>query len=428
MNKRWLFILGRQSDLALAELISVLKNKKIPYSTQRLGRETVLIESDADLGDPQALLNRLGGTIKIVEMDASAPLKDAKRFAPVIEEILSGDSLMTTYAEPTGRWTFGFSVYADSLDTTTQTQLAKFLHNHGITVKEYAKSRKRSSRFVSVRHPKKGGGNLALTSVVVRKNKLLPPSGAEVVVVFAKNEALRGRTIAVQDFEAYSERDYGRPARDARVGSLPPKLAQMLINLANIPAGGQFHDPFVGIGTVLQEGILSGYRVSGSDIAPEQVSNSQKNLEWLQHNVVPKPPAPQVVLAAADGFAAEKESLDALVTEGTLGPPESRPLDEATAIQRSASIAALWRPVLKHAHSLLKKHGNVVCTWPVYVTQSGGRISVPLLDELETLGYRAETLLPPSLAAGSSVTARGTLIYARPDQVVQREIIRLSKR
>jgi hypothetical protein len=38
--------------------------------------------------------------------------------------------------------------------------------------------------------------------------------------------------MALQDFESYSKRDYGRPARDPRTGSLPPKLAQILINLA----------------------------------------------------------------------------------------------------------------------------------------------------------------------------------------------------
>jgi tRNA G10 N-methylase Trm11 len=428
MKKRWLFILGRQADLALAELISVIKNKKITYAARRMTRDTVLIEGEFDLGDPQKLLDTLGGTIKIVEIDGAASVKDPKRFAPVIEELFASDTLMTAYAPPTGRWTFGFSVYSDVLETVTETQLAKYLHNQGIVVKEYAKSRKRSSRFVSVRHPKKGGGNLALTSVVVRKNKLLPPSGTEVVAVVGRSEALRGRTIAVQDFEAYSERDYGRPARDPRVGSLPPKLAQTLINLAHIPQGGQLHDPFVGIGTILQEALLIGYRVSGSDISAEQISNTLKNLEWLLREAKPARPIPRVVVASAESFAVDKESLDAVVTEGTLGPPENRPLDEAMAIERAAKIAELWRPVLSHVHPLLKKQGAIVCTWPVYVTRTGKKISVPLLDELATLGYRAETLLPPSLAADTSVTARGTLIYARPDQVVQREIIRLSKR
>jgi hypothetical protein len=36
----------------------------------------------------------------------------------------------------------------------------------------------------------------------------------------------------VQDIDAYAERDFERPMRDAFVGMLPPKLAQIMLNLA----------------------------------------------------------------------------------------------------------------------------------------------------------------------------------------------------
>ena len=41
-----------------------------------------------------------------------------------------------------------------------------------------------------------------------------------------------GQTLVVQPFKVLSKRDFGRPARDDHSGMLPPKLAQIMINLA----------------------------------------------------------------------------------------------------------------------------------------------------------------------------------------------------
>ena len=73
------------------------------------------------------------------------------------------------------------------------------------------------------------------------------------------------RVIGVQDIEAYAKRDQARPARDAKVGMLPPKLAQVLINLCGpLASGSVVLDPFCGTGVVLQESLLMGYRAYGT--------------------------------------------------------------------------------------------------------------------------------------------------------------------
>jgi 2-polyprenyl-3-methyl-5-hydroxy-6-metoxy-1,4-benzoquinol methylase len=103
----------------------------------------------------------------------------------------------------------------------------------------------------------------------------------------------------VQDIEAYGARDQARPARDARVGMLPPKLAQTIINLAagrpetrmdkhwdSADGLGRFMvlDPFCGTGVILQEALLMGYSVYGSDIEPRMAEYTKKNLQWLVSN------------------------------------------------------------------------------------------------------------------------------------------------
>src|SRR5438132_1608433 len=89
-------------------------------------------------------------------------------------------------------------------------------------------------------------------------------------VKFCKLLTILAQTVKVQDIAAYAQRDQARPKRYAKVGMLPPKLAQIIINLAvgrlpdnqlasicDIPAGEQIPrphleltllDPFCGTG------------------------------------------------------------------------------------------------------------------------------------------------------------------------------------
>src|SRR6185503_16098722 len=100
---------------------------------------------------------------------------------------------------------------------------------------------------------------------------------------------LLAQTLFVQDIEAYGARDQARPARDARVGMLPPKLAQIILNLSAgplRPAAPQLErlrilDPFCGTGVILQEALLMGYSVLGTDIEPRMADYSKRNLRWL---------------------------------------------------------------------------------------------------------------------------------------------------
>src|SRR6185503_10002944 len=100
---------------------------------------------------------------------------------------------------------------------------------------------------------------------------------------------LLAQTLFVQDIEAYGARDQARPARDARVGMLPPKLAQIMLNLSAGPLRASAEelarlrvlDPFCGTGVILQEALLMGYSVLGTDIDERMVDYSRRNIKWL---------------------------------------------------------------------------------------------------------------------------------------------------
>jgi len=207
--------------------------------------------------DPQKLLDRLGGTIKIAEVfDEAGNLKEVE--SKIISYL---DSIRD------GKIIFGLNVY--NIEGSIKNILKKLLKNvkNGLRVGG------------KVRFLNKPDQNLR--SVVVFEERLTE-KGTDLCVVKDGGRFLLAKTVAVQNFKKYSIRDYDRPARDAKSGMLPPKLAQIMINLA---CSGRekctIYDPFCGSGTILMEGVLMENKVIGSDISEKAVLDSQKNLEWI---------------------------------------------------------------------------------------------------------------------------------------------------
>ena len=412
--KRWVFILGRLPDLGVAETLAVLGSLGIQHTSERIAKNVLLIECGDDV-DLVSLHDRLGGTIKIGLLDQEYPRElDAR---DMLVEALKPDSMLRFDKLKKGRWTFGISLYG----VDQGADVVQSIRDFGLDIKRYFKSRKRSARFVAAR-----GHSQALSSVVVKGNGLLGEAGAEILLIVGPSRLYRAITQSVQDFEAYSKRDYGRPERNPKAGSLPPKLAQTLLNLAGQKSGALVHDPFCGIGTILQEGLLMGYIMSGSDSDKDQVQRTRKNLEWLAQTHPVAPLSPQALaVSEAQSVSPKAGSINALVTEGVLGPPRSTPFDKRYADTITQQLRDMWLHTLRHwKKKLLTADGVVVMTLPALKT-SQGRVYVPLLDDLAGLGYRLDTLVPSRFMSGMAFSERNTLVYDRPDQVVGREVIKL---
>ncbi len=429
-----MFILGRQADIALAELISFLKVRQIQYVPTRVGTNEIIIESSDSLGELQQFIDRLGGTIKIVFLDREVPLKNPSNFKEPLSELLKTDEIYKTYQaindrkkSKKPRWTFGISVSAPGIKKNYHSELRRVIHGLALKSKKDLKSKNISSRYVAAR-----GKSMNLSSVVVRKNKLNQDGGTDIFILATDGSIYRGKTVAVQDFEAYSKRDFGRPARNPRAGSLPPKLAQILINLTQLKPPAHILDPFVGQGTLLQEGALAGFEMSGSDVDEEQIGNSRRNLVWLQQQGLISQ-VPRVWQADVRQIKIDS-SFSAIVTEGILGPPHSRPLSTDQARGLSERIGNIWHKLLKDVAAQAPGDFTIVCTWPVLQKRDGTYQFVNIIDDLADLGYSQSTILPDSLrdkkangVAEQAFRERKTFIYSRPGQVVLREIIRLTK-
>jgi len=235
----YLFIFGNSPHLSQAELSIFFPNHTL------ISSDVAKIEGDVD---PSLWIARLGGTVKIAKVIAHLSVLDPKSIADCLRN------------NSTQRISFGVSSYSNNFRVRST-----FLQQ----VKDELVARGISARFVA---PK--GGNI-LSSVVVAKQELI-----ELVVVGKEGDWTIGETIAVQDFEEWNKRDYGRPAADPKAGMLPPKVARMAVNLAGEPK--VLLDPFCGMGTILGEALLMGWSVFGSDISAEVIEKTRKNLEWLE--------------------------------------------------------------------------------------------------------------------------------------------------
>lgn len=303
-------------------------------------------------------IDRLGGTIKIAEycITLKRDLSDLRSLQDIIQAIAeSGDKLH-----------FGFSIYAGSEDITEQviSHYSKKFRTYGIDWKKQMRQAGHSSRYVESKEP-------ALSSVIVRKEKLLDQK-TDFCIIIEKNTIQVGRTITVQDYASFSERDYGRPQRDHESGMLPPKVARMMVNIANPDINDVIVDPFCGSGTVLQEALLIGCKnIVGSDISKKAIEDTEKNLQWLFANdLVPNQKRNETKLFVRDvkniRNILQPNSVDCIVGEGYLGPVRPNKTDK---IYRQ--MTKLYSEALPILDSVLKPGGRIVLAIPAWKRFTG---------------------------------------------------------
>ncbi len=408
---KYLAVLGRQPKISLAELESLFEDVR-PLGTE-------LAEFDAGVTPD---IRRLGGSQKIAE-EISGSVIEFLKTLPQDKKITLGVSDFSHGAN-------AFGAQKEAL------KLKRIMTKLGYSV-----------RVV----PNK---TAVLSSATSFHNHLFSENKIELI----KTNKKYYRVIGVQNIDAYVQRDQARPARDAKVGMLPPKLAQILINLCgNLPAGSRLLDPFCGTGVVLQEAALMGYVPYGTDVSERMVEYSRKNLEWL-YNINTKnytttfrgtqSPRPVVTGASllrsrpwpakdpresssvishaeVDVIQGDATSfqwqppINAVACEGYLGQPMSLPPAEIKLKQEKQECRNIVLGFLKNLAEQIEPGTPVVVAAPAWLRPNGEYERLNLLDEIKNLGYNVKSFRN---------LGQKDLLYHREQQIVAREIIVLRKK
>ena len=369
-SMKYLAVLGREPVISLAELSALFDDvKKI---SNNLATFTA---------GPVQLIDRLGGSLKLaIKLDGS-PLDYLRDL-------------------PDGKLTIGVSDYSKNASkksaTTEALKLKKILVRHG-----------RSVRVVENK-------DAILSTATSLHNGLSGKNDRKCELIKYNTEWFR--VVGVQDIDAYARRDQARPARDAKVGMLPPKLAQILINLCGpLPEGSTILDPFCGTGVVLQEALLMGYRAYGTDISEKMVAYSERNLKWLASIRIANVEGFQLSLGDATSFR-WSQPIDAVACEGYLGQPMSQVPSEIKLKEQQQECSSIILGFLKNLSTQIKSGTPVVIAVPAWLRPDGTYSRLKILDEIENMGYNV------------SKTSRDGLIYHRENQIVARDIIILRKK
>jgi tRNA G10 N-methylase Trm11 len=374
----YLFILGRQPEIGIAELRAVFGDAELVLP------QIALVSSDAE---PQ--LERLGGARKVgrVIWDDSAPIDEF-----LIEKLKS---------LPPGKITLGVSYYGQGATAASARKIAISLKKH----------LDRSVRVLP-------NSEAEIADAATLGNKLgSSPNKVELLMVHAGQRLIVAELLGVQNLNAYTLRDRGRPKRDARVGMLPPKLAQIMINLA-MGSGKppcSLLDPFCGTGVVLQEAALDNINVYGTDLEPRMIDYSRQNLEWLKRTKRINFAA-RLEIADATNYI-WTPPIDLVVTETYLGQPYSTAPPIEKLQQNISTCNTIISKFLNNLSPQITPKTGLCIAVPCWF--AGGRTyHLPLTHQLAAYGYEqifySDNQKP--------------LIYRRESQIVGRELLVLQKK
>lgn len=408
-----LLILGRQAELGLAELESLYGSAVVTAA----GSQAAIVDVDPCL----LAFDRLGGSVKFCKLLTTLDTTSWAEIEKFLIQVGPGQS----QTMPEGKMLLGLSLY-DFKETVAR------IGATGLSLKKAIRKTGRPVRLVPNKEHE-------LNSASVIHNKLTSPNGWELVFVKDGAQTHVAQTVKVQDIDAYAKRDRERPMRDTRVGMLPPKLAQIIINLAvgqlpeeklqnicDIPAGQPVPfnllnktilDPFCGTGVLLQEASLMGYHVQGTDLEPRMIKYSQGNLDWL-HDLYNMPDL-QSVLEQGDAtnhtWAVQP---DFVACETYLGRPFTAKPSPEVLNQTISECNLIIKKFLQNLHGQLAPGARLCLAVPAWQVRLGEHKSLPLVDQINDLGYNQV----------SFEHVQEPLIYSRKDQIVARQLLVITRK
>ncbi len=376
---KYLFILGRNKELSLAELHSYFGNKILNVS---LYKNTVLIDLKDKL--ESNTIDQLGGTISIGEV-----LVSTRKFDDLLEQI-------------------------EKIPITIQANnklnyvLWDFSPNNVEDLEDYLKKRFKKEKYKASQ--KNITGKLKLSSGKIIENLPADANIDEQYFLFQDKDFYFGKITQIYDSASQEKRDMKKPVRREEL-AISPRLAKIMINLSQVKEKELLVDPFCGIGVILQEALLKKIRVLGIDKNDDAIKGAKQNLEWMHFD------KDAYKLLIGDSRSIQIPFPSVCVTEPDLGIILKTPPTEQEAKEIIGKFEKLIVIVINNIKRNIK--GKIVFTTPLIKVKNKqkSRVGCNANKILEKTGLRLSTL--PEI--------RLPLEEYRENQIVGRQIFILER-
>jgi tRNA G10 N-methylase Trm11 len=387
----YVFIPGKNWKLSLAELAAFMETRGLAFKVDNFSRDFFAVNVDA--ASDEFSIDDFGGFIKIGAVKNGLRTGLLSRFfvendkaakAEVKKSIASSGAIDVILGKASGKVLFGVSVYC--ADRSLRGFSSRIQRLVGSAVKDELRAEGVRSDFMGFAGSREFP---QLTHVEVLKKELIE-KGAEVLFCVGKEQALMATTLGVHNPFEFQKRDVGKPV-ERRIFAMPPRLARIMVNLSGCTAGKTFLDPFCGVGTILQEALLSRANVVGTDTNPWCVKAARENLEWLTREYELKDTDFTVLQGDARKLSHRIRNVDCIATEPDLGPALRDVPTNAYAAKIVVKLEPLFFGFLEDVFDVLKAGGTLVLVTPCFQTRSGEPVATRFAEKAEQVGLQSMT-------------------------------------
>ncbi|MEK6834843.1 MAG: hypothetical protein AABX61_01120 [Nanoarchaeota archaeon] len=322
----YLFVLGRDRELSLLELICYFNRKNLKYEIKDKWNDLVI----SSLSNNNFNIEDLGGTIKIAKVILKTnDKKEALNF-------FNGFELPNKN-----------KIYYSVNNDLIKEILSKRFKQESI--KAYYKS-----------------------------NVNNPSSSLKLDLELISFKDYFAKVIQISNPKLYKKRDELRPKFDEKK-VISIRLAKILLNLSE--AKREILDPFCGSGTILQEALLMNLNAHGLDV---NVKESRENLSWLNKNFKVRNKY-KLYQGDARNLSKYINNVEAVVTEPYLGPY----LKTYPRYNEAKNIIIELKELYKKLFSELNKITNrVVILFPVIPTRDKRKLNINVNDIISNTKFK----------------------------------------
>ncbi len=272
---------------------------------------------------------------------------------------------------------------------------------------------------------------------------LLKENRAEIIFGFTEEGVYIARTFTTDDPNFKKQIDEERPFKEFK-SAISPKLSQIMLNFLNLfenRENKKILDPFVGNGTIILFALVQDFQIYATDIDEIKVQNTIRNINWLQNLLEEEIPPlinKRIIKHDARNLSRMFEDyfFDGICTEPDLGPFfTEKPYYIQAKELIDTKLEPLYDEFFREAYKILKPNSRITFISPIISIVDGNDIQV----NIEKLALKNKLKIVPFLDLNRIVNKSNqklkfrkqnvkTMIDAKKEQIIKRKLYILEKK